>query len=72
MLSLLFTDEGAYGSSRCLSKKWRGEGGDGARAGALSTPGGGRIPASRTDGWWVAGGRGVEDDSGSDYSPCGW
>lgn len=53
MLSLVFIDEGAYGSSRCLSKKQREEDGDGAKAGVLSIPGG-RIPASGTDGWWVA------------------
>lgn len=71
MLSLVFTDEGAYGSSRCLSKKQRGEDGDGAKAGALSIPGG-RIPSK----WdrWVVGGRagGVQDDWGSVYSPGGW
>lgn len=71
MLSLGFADDGAYGSSRCLSKKRRGEGGDGAKAAVLSIPGG-RVPASGTDGWWVAGARGVQDDWGSDYSPPQW
>lgn len=45
-----------------------GEGGGGANVGGAEHLGGGRNAASGTDGWWVAGARGVEGESGL-YSP---